>query len=136
MLDPNVEAQVDSLMEPGNEAKLEEALQDNFIEETSPADDFPAETKEDATTPIEKENETPAPEAEDVPSQEEKESQTKNDKTNRVKDILKDRNEIAEKNAEQDSELMAIKAENERLKAELGKKKDEGESDDSASTLR
>lgn len=113
----NVDARVDELSQPGNEAELAKVLNAEFNNETLPADSKPAEAAPAAepkpAEPAKQPEPTPAPqpkEGEGEPSKagEQKAGEEANKGKNRIEEILADRNEAKTAAAEAQTDVQIL----------------------------
>lgn len=110
----NVEARVDELSKAGNEAELEKVLSLEFNNEENPAEDKTADddkseknnvnSDENNQDKSEDDNKSNDKNSEDHSNDGDKNTGDKADKTNRIKDLLADRNKAKEEAAKAQSE--------------------------------
>lgn len=110
----NVEARVDELSKAGNEAELEKVLSSEFNNEVNPAEDKTADDDKSEKNDVnsdennqdksEDDNKSDDKNSEDHSNDGDKNTGDKADKTNRVKDLLADRNKAKDEAAKAQSE--------------------------------
>jgi len=145
----NVEARVDELSKAGNEAELEKVLSSEFNNEENPAEDKTADDDKSEKNDVnsdennqdksEDDNKSDDKNSEDHSNDGDKNTGDKADKTNRVKDLLADRNKAKEEAAKAQSENSILSKRIEDLTELVQKlasgKNSEGDNSDDKSDL-